>query len=217
MRGSAAACSTELADLVARVRSGDAAAWGPLLGRFEGRLRLYVRYRLGRALAQRVDVDDVLQETWLRALRAVPQFRAQRDGGGGAEGDGESALYRLLAALARRAIVDAARAARAQRRDDGAVRRLALSEWSREGAAARTAGPVTRAERAERDALLDRAFVSLTPAERRVIALRQFEQLPAKDVAVRLGTTAGAVHAAYRRALLAWGAAFRRCGGTSSH
>jgi len=94
---------------------------------------------------------------------------------------------------------------------------MAHSEWSRLGVAARTAGPATRAVTAERDRLLERAFLALSPTERRVIALRQFEQLPAKEAAVRMGTTAGAVHAAYRRALLAWGAAFRRLGGGSSH
>lgn len=199
----------ETAGLLLRIRAGDEEAWTPLFERFHGRLRLYVRHRLGRALGARVEVEDVVQETWLRAFAAVEGFEAA----------GESAFLRFLTTLARHVIADLARAARAAKRD-GRERRLDRTAWSTAGGAAavaaRTRGPATRVEAAEEARLLEEAFARLSPEHRVVIALRQFEQLPAAEVAARTGRTTGAVHALYRRALTAWGAEFEAGGGRLS-
>ncbi len=186
------------AEILTRARRGDDAARDALFARHETRLRLFVRYRLGRVLARRVEVDDVVQETQLRAIAGLHRF----DGGG--EGD----FFRFLRTLARHVIADIARAARSQKRSARLVR-LDRSDWSRAGAsegavASRGSGPLTRALAAEQALTLELAYEALPSDYRRVIALRQFEGRPAREVGAALGSTEGAVHALYRRALLAW-------------
>jgi RNA polymerase sigma-70 factor (ECF subfamily) len=56
--------------LVGRIREGDTEAWQELVDRFEGRLLAYLRSRLQDASI----AEDVLQETLLGFLRALPAY-----------------------------------------------------------------------------------------------------------------------------------------------
>jgi DNA-directed RNA polymerase specialized sigma24 family protein len=104
-------------------------------------------------------------------------------------------------------VVDVARALRAKKRD-GDEHSLDRSDWSRAGAAGvRSPGPATAAAAAEESRALARRFLALAPEHRRVIGLRQFEGLSARETAARMGRTETAVHSLYRRALAAWEAA----------
>ncbi|MHC5011908.1 MAG: RNA polymerase sigma factor [Planctomycetota bacterium] len=180
-------------------------------GRLEahaGRLRLLVLHLAGRAILARVEAEDLVQEVFLRALSSGLPPRDPDD-------PGDQWLFRLLARIARNAVVDAARAIRAARRD-GREEPLARSEWSRfEGGMAESripaggAGPPTRAAGSETHEALSRAFLALAPDHRRVIGLRQFEGLSAAEAGVRMGRSETAVHSLYRRALEAWEAASR--------
>lgn len=164
------------------------------------RLRLLLSHLAGPALLRRVEIDDLVQETLLRALadpERVPPAEA-----------GEAALARWLGALARHAVGDAVRAARARKRD-GVLVRLAHSDWSAAGPsasriAAAGSGPATRAQGRELASRVEAAFRALPPDQRRVVGLRQLEGLPATEVARRMGRSEAAVHSLYRRALLAW-------------
>lgn len=168
------------------------------------RLELLCRHLAGRALLRRVEVEDLVQDALVRALSA-------RAGAPSAE-LGEAALVRWLTTIARHAVVDAARAARRHPRGlprvaattTGAVREL--------DPRARTAGAATRAELAEEAAHLRAAFDRLAPEHRRVLGLRQFEGLSARDTAARMGRAEAAVHSLYRRALEAWDAELGRRG-----
>lgn len=196
-------------ELVARACEGDRGAQDALFSKLSGRLRLYADYRLGVALRRRVDVDDVLQEAFLRASQDLAGRRLE----------GVSDVYRYLSRLLRNVIVDAARAARAARRD-GREEPLHWADWSTSGVdrahASPRSGPFTRAARTEKQRLLEEALDNISPRHRRVIALRQFEQRPASEVLGLMDCeTEGAVHALYRRALDAWGAAFTALGGES--
>lgn len=187
--------------LLEQARGGDAAARDGLFARHAGRLRLYVRQRLGTALGRRVDVEDVCQETYLRVFQALDRVDAR----------GENAFYRFLTTVARHAIVDAARALRTAKRDGREVR-LARDDWSHAGGVEPPAlepGPRTRAALTERQRRLEHGFETLPAHYRRVIALRQLEQRSAAEVAAAVGSTETAVHALYRRALIAWEEATR--------
>lgn len=185
--------------------SGPAAAddAGARLGAHERRLRLLLGHLAGRAVRARFDVDDLLQEVWVRALarpELVPPTRA--------DDPEDAALGRWLTRLARNAVVDAARAIRAAKRDGTEVA-LVRSDGSRSGPrasalAARTAGPPTRLGSEEELQRIQSAFEGLSPEHRRVIGLRQFEGLSARDTATRMGRSETAVHSLYRRALAAW-------------
>lgn len=66
-----AAVDRVLVDLVHAARSGDDVAWGRLVGRFDRRLRAIAgSYRLPP-----VDVDDVIQATWLRLFKHIERLR----------------------------------------------------------------------------------------------------------------------------------------------
>jgi RNA polymerase sigma-70 factor (ECF subfamily) len=187
-----------------RAARGDRSACDALFARHAEKLRLYVEFRLGRALARRVEVEDVVQETFLRAWRDLATTTLSGDG----------AFFGWLSTIARHVIADVARAARAQKRQGEAVT-LERSSWSRAGAldpAESSAGPATRAARDELRTNLRTAFLALSPAHRRVIALRQFEQRSARESAPRLGCSELAVHALFRRALDAWAREFERLG-----
>ena len=189
---------------LARAARGDRAACDALFVRHAEKLGLYVEHRLERALARRVAVEDVVQETFLRAWRDL----------GAATLSGEGAFFGWLTAIAGHVIVDVARAARAQKRP-GEGLALERGSWSRTGAvdpADSSAGPATRAARAELRTHLRAAFLALSPQHRRVIALRQFEQRSAREAAPRLGCTELAVHALFRRALDAWAREVERLG-----
>jgi RNA polymerase sigma-70 factor (ECF subfamily) len=192
------------ASALTRASSGDPVSRGDLFARHAGKLRAYVEFRLGSALSRRVEPDDVVQETFLRAWRDL----------GSASLSGEGASFGWLTTIARHVIADVARAARARRRE-GCVQPLEVSSWSRADRlepAAHEAGPATRAAQAELGDELMAAFRALSPAHRRVIALRHFEQRSAREAAPRLGCSEAAVHALFRRALDAWAAEAERRG-----
>jgi len=173
---------------------------GARLAAHERRLRLLLAHLSGRAVRARIELDDLVQEVWLRAI-GLP-------GGLPPSEPGDARLWRLLRVLARRAVVDAARAIRAGKRS-GSVVRLARSEWSTlgpraSGIVARGPGPATRAGELEEQGRLLAAFDRLSPEHRRVIGLRQMEGLSARETARRTGRSEAAVHSLYRRALAAW-------------
>lgn len=154
----------------------------------------------GRALLQRLGVDDLVQEALLRAWQDRSHWPAQEPG--------EQAFGRWLAVLVRHATIDAARASRAKKRS-GREERLELSDFSQSALRPRdlpahTAGPATRAGVEETRGQLEQAFQRLSGEHRRVIALRQFQGLSAAETAARTGKSEVAVHSSFRRALQAW-------------
>lgn len=68
------------AQLVARVQQGDKQAFGLLVTKYQRKIQRL----LSRLLRDQSDIDDVMQEAFIKAYRALPQFR------------GESAFYTWL-------------------------------------------------------------------------------------------------------------------------
>ncbi|MCY2961180.1 MAG: RNA polymerase sigma factor [Planctomycetota bacterium] len=166
------------------------------------RLRLLVASLAGRAVRVRFELEDLVQEVFLRALADPGRWPAD-----------ERELDRYLALLARHVVVDAARALRAAKREGepgAAPRPVSASTGGSTfsgGPRARSPGPGTQAAHREMSADLVAAFLSLAPEHRRVLGLRQFQGLGAAECARRMGRSEVAVHSLYRRALEAWGIA----------
>ena len=180
----------------------DGTSDGERLMAVEPRLRLLLMHLAGPAVRDRVGVDDLVQETFLRALRSGALPAAGSPPAENVE------LYRFLVVVARNCVVDAVRAIRAQKRT---AREVALvhSDWSLFGVkvsdvCAETLGPLSRAMHAEEIARLHAAFLSLDADHRRVLGFRQFEGLSARETGRRMGRTETAVHSLFRRAIQAW-------------
>lgn len=155
----------------------------------EPRLLLFAAHRLGPALGRATEPADLVQETYVRLLGVeLPP-----------PSDDETELLTLARHLCRNAIVDLVRTLRAAKRDGGA--RPLPTGWSQPGHAP---GPRTQAQirETERDWL--GAYRRLAPEHRRVLGLRQFEGLSARETAARMGRSEAAVHSLFRRALQAW-------------
>jgi RNA polymerase sigma-70 factor (ECF subfamily) len=116
-----------------------------------------------RVLESEPDADDVVQETWLRALRAVPSFRW------------EACFSSWLAAIA-------LNCARGLRRRD---RRWSTTQLP-DDAASRASW---RATEARLD--LERALQRVPPGYRAVLTLYDLEGRPHEEIAQRLGIAIG--------------------------
>ena len=170
----------------------------------EFRLRLLILHLAGRAILARAEPEDLLQEVYLRAMTAPQGLPARNP-----QDPADSALYALLAQIARHVVVDIARSIRALKRD-GVTTALERSDWSRvQGVrnselASLKPGPATFAAAMDHQNVLIQRFRLLDPDHRRVIGLRQFEGKSANETAKRMGRSETAIHSLYRRALEAW-------------
>jgi RNA polymerase sigma-70 factor (ECF subfamily) len=92
--------------LVERVKLGDHDAFSRLFGKYRSRLAVLIHYKLGPNLRRDADVDDVLQETLLRAFRDIARFDYRAPG----------SFMSWLARIADHVLADMARARNRQRR-----------------------------------------------------------------------------------------------------
>lgn len=162
--------SQDTVSLLRRCREGEPDALDRLVQRFYGPVRRMVRARLGRSLRRREDLEDVVQETFLRVLRSWSSFEPLPDG----------RFANFLATLVQREIASRAHFHAAQKRDlDREVpleRMRAAGDSSRielEIVADTTSVPskVSRAELAE---IVDGCLLDLDEDQREVILLRDY-------------------------------------------
>jgi DNA-directed RNA polymerase specialized sigma24 family protein len=57
--------------LIQKVQGGDRAAFTGLFDKYRRRLAVLIHYKFGPELRSSLDVDDILQETLLRAYRDI--------------------------------------------------------------------------------------------------------------------------------------------------
>lgn len=149
----------EEATLLTAVGRGDEAAFRTLYRRHTPRLLRLMLRLMGEPTA---DADDAVQETWLRAVRALPRFRA------------ESAFYTWLAGIGIRVAAELLRS------------RARWVAW--EDAAEPAQEPrVGDGERLD----LERALATLPDAQRVVIVLHDVEGYTHEEIAARLGVAPG--------------------------
>lgn len=170
-------------ELVQRVQGGDPRAFDLLVRKYQHR----IAHVIARYVADPSAVDDVAQETFIKAYRSLASFR------------GESAfytwLYRIAINTAKNHLVSAARlvpsqgvdATDAEQYDDGALlrdmdtpeRELLTSEMQR---------------------TIDRTIESLPADLRDAVTLRELEGLSYTDIATAMGCPIGTVRSRIFRA-----------------
>lgn len=181
----------ETADLLTRARAGERAAFDLLFARTLPRLEWFVELRLGGRLRQRVEVADLVQETYAAALSSLEGFEPR----------GAGSFLRWLLAVAGNQVRRAASHHGAARRAGGggpADDALALAADPR-------TGPRTSAERQDLRAHLLGSLEGLESAEREALSLRVLEGRPLAEVAERMERSESAVRRLVAKALVSLG------------
>jgi len=163
-------------DLVERWKAGEQRAATLLVERHASAVARFVA-----SIGVRGDVDEVVQDTFVRAFAAIDGFR------------GESALRTWLFTIARRLVLDRRRSARRRgevvevREEDAATEFDALD------------GVVAD----EMQTRLRHAMGALTPTQREVFVLRVNEGMSYREIARTVDTTEGAARVHYHNAMRA--------------
>jgi RNA polymerase sigma-70 factor, ECF subfamily len=172
---------------------GDAAAF---LERFRAYLHLLARVQISGRLRGELDPSDVVQQTMLRAVQALNQFRGQTDA------ERAAWLRRILATTLANAVRDRGRA----KRDPSRTRSLevAIDESSarlESLLAANDSSPSTKAVRNERLIALSESLEELPEAMREALVLRHCHGWDLPRIADQLGRSRAAVASLLRRGL----------------
>ena len=183
-----------------RAAAGEHDAWRSLVAEHHDRLRRMVALRLNPRLQGRIDPSDVLQESYLEAVRQLadylrnpplPFFLWLRQLAG-------HRLYKLHRHHLGTQTRDASR--------EVSLYRGALPEASSAALAAQLLGresrPSEAAVRAELKIRLQEALNGMDAIDREVLSLRHFEQLTSAEVARELNISEAAAGKRYLRALL---------------
>lgn len=158
----------------------DLAAFGPLYARYVDRLYAYLRTRTGHARAE--DAADLTQQVFLRALDALPRYRA-RDG---------ISVAAWLFRIARNAATDW------QRREGRTIPWEAVPEELRPLAAETADGDVLRQDEI---AEVQRLLATLDEGTREALILRFSAQLTLAEIGAVLGISEEAARKRITRAL----------------
>jgi RNA polymerase sigma-70 factor, ECF subfamily len=167
-------------DLIARWKSGDERAATALLERHADAVARFVA-----SVGARRDVEDLVQETFVRAFGSLDSFR------------GESSLRTWLFTIARRLLVDQRRSER--RRGGGVTMQVEVQDMN--AVTEYTALDAVVADETERR--MREAMARLTPTQREVFTLRVAEGMSYREIAEAAETTEGAARVHYHHAMRA--------------
>ena len=159
-------------ELIEKAQAGDRPAFGELFELHRSRLAGLIRSKIGPGMRANLDVDDVLQETFTKALQSLDQFLWR----------GDQSFIRWLGGIAGNLILDAARTHRRKQN----FQLLADAP----GSGTSPSGVLRREERFER---FQAALNRLTPEQREVVRLVRIDGLKIVEVSERLGKSPDAV------------------------
>jgi RNA polymerase sigma-70 factor (ECF subfamily) len=183
--------------LLELARSGDTPALGTLLEGYRNYLSLLARVQIGRRIQGKLDVADLLQETFLDVHRRIGQFR------GTSEAQFLAWLRQILVGI----LANQVRHYLGTKRRDIRLERELQNDLDRSSVClgaqlvAAQSSPSSHASRRERAVLLADAMQELPEDYREVIILRQLEGLSFPEVSQRMGRTEDSVKNLWARAL----------------
>jgi RNA polymerase sigma-70 factor (ECF subfamily) len=163
-------------DLIARWKRGDERAATELVARHAQALA-----RFAGSFGPSVDVDDLVQDTLVRAFQSLDGFR------------GDSSFRTWLFTIERRLLLDRRRA---ERRRPNRVE-------VQEGDAATEYDALDSMVAGEAATRVHQAMKQLSPTQREVFTLRVAQGLSYKEIAEVVGTTEGAARVHYHNAMRA--------------
>jgi RNA polymerase sigma-70 factor (ECF subfamily) len=187
----------DAARLLDLARAGDGPALGVLLERYRNYLSLLARVQIGRRMQGKLDVADLVQETFLDVHRGISQFR------GGSEAQFLAWLRQILVGI----LANQVRRYFGTKRRDVRLERQLQDDLERSSSAlgaeliAAQSSPSAQASRREQAVLLADAIGELPEDYREVIILRQLEGMSFPQVAESMGRTEDSVKNLWARAL----------------
>lgn len=190
--------SSNHGQLLLRARTdGDVSAVGTVLELYRSYLKVLARLQIGQKLQGKVDASDVVQEVFLNATRAFPQFQ------GTTEQEFLGWLRRILASVLAKVVRNFYGT---QRRDPRMERELDQrldhsSNVMRRALIDHGPSPSEQLARKEWAVILADAMEQLPDDYREVIMLRHIEQLTFPEIAHRMGRTVNSVKNVWPRAL----------------
>ena len=201
---------TRSLELVLRAQQGDEAALNRLCERYYDRVRRIVRLRLGARLRESIDSGDILQETFLAAVRSLDSFEMRE----------EASLINWLSRLAERQIIAAADYHGAKKRDTR--RNVSLSGPVHEARSAtisiaipdgRDTRPLDVLAGREEQKIVEKCLEDLPEEYRELILLRNYAGASWESVAEETGRpSAAAARMMHARALVELGKLVRAAG-----
>jgi RNA polymerase sigma-70 factor (ECF subfamily) len=185
-----------ITELILRARRGDGEALGALLDRYRAYLRILARRKLDGAAQARVDVSDVVQQTYLEAHRDFVAFQ------GGEEAELIGWLRRILEhnaahAIERHLFTQKRTMDRERSLDDSLGRGAPLAGR----VPADQTSPSRRAMLGEAAARLAEAIELLPEDQREAIRLRHLEGWSLEQLAAHFGRSESAVAGLLKRGL----------------
>lgn len=178
-------------DAVEMVKGGDYQAFATLFAKYRKRLAVFLRYQTSPELRSVVEIDDLLQETFLRAFRDLGAFHYEAPG----------SFWNWLASIAAHVVMDTARFQSRQKRQAEAMVPF-RSESNPHGADpvdAKTPS-LLLSEKEAVQSLIER-LDALPEDYRRVIVWSKIEGLTTAEIAARLGKSREAAALLLHRAL----------------
>jgi RNA polymerase sigma-70 factor (ECF subfamily) len=156
------------AELIAAALGGDAASFEPLIQKYSPRV-----FATARRYARREsEVEDIVQEVWLKAYQKLSGFR------------GEAPFEHWLMRLAVRTCYDFLRGHQRNRESTFSELSESESDWLERFVSA----PETASETADAARLLiDRLLAQLSPPARLVITLLEIEERSVKEISTLTG------------------------------
>ncbi len=166
--------------LVRRVKAGDRAAFDELIKAFEDRVRAFIRSRIQPGFRSRLDADEILQDTFVRAFQSIGSF----------QGEDPVQFRRWLTGVAQKTVL---------RAEEEARRNPTLE--IQDNVAAKDVSPSKAMRRDERFDHLQGAIESLGGDYREVILLTRIQGLTLKQAAEKMGRSPEAIRKLFWRAL----------------
>jgi len=185
--------------LIRQAAAGNQQAATAVFMRFHDRLLRMVRLRMDHRLRGRVDSEDIIQETYLDAVKRLQDYVAKP----------QASFFLWLRFLAAQKLIDAQRYhLGTEKRDAGrevSLYRGPMPEASSASLAAQLLGRLTSpslaAIRAETQIKVQEVLNSMDRMDREVLVLRHFEHLTNGETAELLGISSAAASKRYITAL----------------
>ncbi len=186
-------------ELLKRAQVGDEEAISELLQMHRARLAKMVRTRLNPLIRGRVDELDIIQESYLEAVKRLPDYLA----------DPQAPFFLWLRKITGYKIIDVHRrhlgGAKRNAERELSINRVGLPMATSVCLAANLVGSLTTPSQAviklETQLAIQNAMEDLNPVDREILSLRHFEELTNLEAAEELGIEPAAASKRFVRSL----------------